>query len=85
MTIELFEGERIASLAFSPDGTRLAAGMRSGEVHVWDLTKMSLDLASIGIDDTDWPQRPEAEHPQPIEVVELTHEPPDAATTDNLD
>jgi len=31
----------VRSLAFSPDGRWLAAGMRSGEVHIWDLSRES--------------------------------------------
>jgi len=51
LTIELQEGERIAALAFAPDGTRLAAGVRGGEVHVWDLEQLSADLSSLGLID----------------------------------
>src|SRR5581483_5446983 len=29
----------VRCLAFSPDGRRLAAGARSGSVHLWDLTE----------------------------------------------
>ncbi len=48
-TLELHEGEIIAALAFSPDGTRLAAGMRGGAVHVWDMGKLSTELAALGL------------------------------------
>ncbi|MHB8865324.1 MAG: WD40 repeat domain-containing serine/threonine protein kinase [Pirellulaceae bacterium] len=50
-TLELHKGEIIAALAFSPDGTRLAAGMRGGAVHVWDLSQLSIDLAALEVVD----------------------------------
>lgn len=34
--LDLVQGDRISALAFSPDGSRLAAGDRTGRVALWD-------------------------------------------------
>jgi WD40 repeat protein len=47
---ELPEGELIASLTYSPDGRVLAAGMRGGAVHMWNLAQLSAELAALGFE-----------------------------------
>ncbi len=74
-TLELHEGEIIAALAFSPDGTRLAAGMRGGAVHVWDMGKLSTELAALGLaSETPLAARNTATTRERIEVVQWVHE-----------
>ncbi|MDX3589462.1 WD40 repeat domain-containing protein [Streptomyces europaeiscabiei] len=36
VALDLVQGDRISALAFSPDGSRLAAGDRTGRVALWD-------------------------------------------------
>ncbi len=74
LTIELYEGERIASLAFSPDGCRLAAGMRGGAIHLWDLARLSAELETLGIAKSLVPARQLTANIPRIEAVELVHE-----------
>ena len=38
------------SLAYSPDGNRLAVGCESGVTYVWDLLMLRSELAKIGLD-----------------------------------
>jgi hypothetical protein len=43
------EGNDVWSLAWSPDGTRVAAGLADGGVVVWDLEQVRARLAEFGI------------------------------------
>jgi serine/threonine protein kinase/WD40 repeat protein len=52
LTIELAAGELIASLTFSPDGRRLAAGMRGGAIHLWDLDLLRAELAALQLNES---------------------------------
>jgi WD40 repeat protein/tetratricopeptide (TPR) repeat protein len=44
------EGSDVWCLAWSPDGTKLAAGLSDGSVAVWDLERVRARLAEFGID-----------------------------------
>jgi WD40 repeat protein len=52
LNIELSAGELIASLAFSPDSRRLAAGMRGGGVHLWDLGLLLAELHALKLNES---------------------------------
>jgi serine/threonine protein kinase/WD40 repeat protein len=44
------EGSDVWSIAWAPDGQRLALGMSDGTVAVWDLEQVRARLAEVGID-----------------------------------
>jgi WD40 repeat protein len=53
-TLESPSRQAVSSLAFSPDGTRLAVAQQRQTFHVWDLPALRRDLAAFGLD---WPNR----------------------------
>src|SRR5262249_15283665 len=44
------EGSEIWSLAWAPDGTRLAVGLSDGGLAVWDLEQVRVRLAEFGLE-----------------------------------
>jgi WD40 repeat protein/serine/threonine protein kinase/tetratricopeptide (TPR) repeat protein len=44
------EGSDVWSLAWAPDGTKLALGLSDGDVAIWDLEQVRARLAEFGID-----------------------------------
>src|SRR5262249_33823188 len=44
------EGSDVWSLAWAPDGTKLAVGLSDGQVAVWDLGQVAARLAEFGYD-----------------------------------
>jgi WD40 repeat protein len=64
---------RMSSLAFSRDGSKLAAGTTQGRLRVWDLAQMRRQLANLKLDWDNPPfpiGTPESGPPPPLEVVE---------------
>jgi WD40 repeat protein len=55
-------------LAFSPDGTQLAAG-RDHIIHLWDLRLIREQLADLGLDWDSPPYPPPGRRPAPGQVV----------------
>jgi WD40 repeat protein len=53
-TLESPSRQTVTSLAFSPDGTRLAVTQQRQTFHVWNLPALRRDLAAFGLD---WPDR----------------------------
>jgi WD40 repeat protein len=53
-TLESSSRQTVSSLAFSPDGKRLAVAQQRETFHVWDLPALRRDLAAFGLD---WPDR----------------------------
>ena len=49
-TLEAPEQEIIMGLAFSPDGTRLAATTGANLIHMWDLRLIRQELAAMNLD-----------------------------------
>jgi WD40 repeat protein len=68
-TLTAPEPQTLSWLAFSPDGTRLAATTQSSAVHLWDLGLIRKDLAAMKLD-WDTPQPPGQTDP-PRRVVEI--------------
>ena len=48
----------ISGLDFSPDGLRLAVAAGTAGVQIWDLHLMRQDLATMGLDQGVWSDRP---------------------------
>jgi WD40 repeat protein len=66
-------------LAFSPDGTHLAAG-RDHIIHLWDLRRIREQLAALGLD-WDAPPYPPPGEDQPVGPIMLVSSPDDEAQT----
>jgi WD40 repeat protein len=64
-------------LAFSPDGTQLAAG-RDHIIHLWDLRHIRAQLAALGLDWDAPPYRPPGRRP-PLGPVVLVSSPEESA------
>ena len=60
---------RLNALAFSRDGTRLAAGCRRGRLHLWSLDGIRQQLAEAGLD-WDLPALPRA-RPEEVQAVKI--------------
>jgi serine/threonine protein kinase/WD40 repeat protein/Tfp pilus assembly protein PilF len=63
----------ISSLTFSPNGSRLGVANAHGEVHLWDLRAIRLQLADLGLDWNAAPYPPPEDvapaHPVSIQVL----------------
>jgi WD40 repeat protein/tetratricopeptide (TPR) repeat protein len=61
--------EKLRSLCFSPDGSRLAAGTNSGVIQLWDLRRIREQLRTMGLD-WDPPAEPSraTDEPNPLQV-----------------
>lgn len=44
------EGSSVWSLAWTPEGSRLAVGLADGRLAIWDIAKINAELASVGLD-----------------------------------
>jgi WD40 repeat protein len=60
------ESGGVWSLAWSPEGQRLAAGLANGGLAIWDLPKVQAQLAQIGLAWRADAQPPRQEEPQPF-------------------
>ena len=80
-TLEAPEPQIIIGLAFSPDGSRLAATTATSVVHMWDLRLIRRELADMTLD-WDGPQFPTAVSPESkqISVEVLVDASPNRAT-----
>jgi WD40 repeat protein/tetratricopeptide (TPR) repeat protein len=61
--------EKLRSLCFSPDGSRLAAGTNSGVIQLWDLRRIREQLREMGLDWDPPAETPRtADRPDPLQV-----------------
>jgi tetratricopeptide (TPR) repeat protein len=64
------EGADVWSLAWAPDGSRLAVGLSDGLVAVWDLEAVRDRLVDFGFDSPSTARAREARPPAPVPVFE---------------
>jgi WD40 repeat protein len=76
-TLEAPEPQTLTGLAFSPDGSRLAAVTPTSVVHVWDLRTVRQELAAMKLhwDSPPLPAPSRTNRPLPIVVIGPSSQP----------
>jgi WD40 repeat protein len=65
------QGAEIWALGWSPDGTRLAAGLADGGVVIWDLEQVRARLADFGLELPSTATRSDVRRPPPLSAEEF--------------